>query len=285
MKKIILHGAVGVSVVVAFVLIIGGAGGYLNVGEKILALKQGDGSAEGAGLSSLGTTEGGDGKRQPKEAALGQGGDFYSDWSPKEKEPGFEVQSVITADMPEMARDELKNDIENLRKTGSFSGGKLTHEFSKAVSARKELAKVGGIDGFVKNLSYKPINYGQALGPGFNLVGVDYAGPLVEGKGFGAGYYLYEAGVGKVEISEMSLGGDGGANITIVAETVNQYIGGKPATLEVLVGAGGERIFNVHWNANSRSYSMSTMNLEKEAAIQLAERISQLADAMDGKQQ
>lgn len=215
---------------------------------------------------------------------FGPNNENFMSWSSYDQETDFEMRSLRTADMPASEKEDLKKDIENLRKSGSFSGGRITHEFAKADAARQQLARAGGEQKFKEGLSYTPLKFEQLLGSGFRLAGADYAGALVEGRGFGAGYYLYEAANAKVEISETPLGGEGGArNVMILAETVNHYITGKPATLETLAGRRGEPIVNIHWNSNARNYSMSTMNMDREAAIQLAERISQAADLADRK--
>ncbi len=142
------------------------------------------------------------------------------------------------------------------------------------------LEKVGGLDEFKKNLSYQPLDFSAVLGSNFKLVGVDYSGILTESKGFSGSYYLYESALVKVVVSESEIDKNH-STMTVISETINQYVQGNPATIEFLRGKKDEKIINIHWEVGFRGYSMTTMNLNKEEALQLAEKISVAADKSD----
>ena len=59
---------------------------------------------------------------------------------------------VADSGLPEFEINSLKRDFENLNKYGSYSGGNITHEFTKAGDLKVALEKNNGLKNILKKL-------------------------------------------------------------------------------------------------------------------------------------
>lgn len=88
---------------------------------------------------------------------------------------------VADSGLPEFEINSLKWDFENLNKYGSYSGGNIIHEFTKAGDLKVALEKNNGLKNILKKLSFTPTDIEASLGNDFKLIGADYSGALNKG--------------------------------------------------------------------------------------------------------
>lgn len=193
-------------------------------------------------------------------------------------------QQQLPDDWKQLLRDQLRN----LRETGSLSGGKVTHEFSLLGPMANNL-RSQGIDKLRSQLAIQPSDLGRVLGPAFQLVGADVQGKLVEGMG-AAGFFQIQRNptTGQmVELSENQLDVLGGDGTVIAPEFQNETVGQFPATLEHLVDRDGAPLHNLQWVAKDRTFHLTTRNMTADETRQVAAAISQrfLALPFDGWRQ
>lgn len=175
----------------------------------------------------------------------------------REKYPdGVLYTKLSESKLSKLQRDALAKDFDNLNRYGSFSGGKITNEFSNLDKKRAALKEE-------KPLDFKPINT-DILVPDLKLSGKWYSGAINEGK-YNSLYRLYENhdGSTKFEITEMYLNPNNSAIVEVFQESLNHNVNNVPMTVETLRNENGQDIYNVHFNYNNRYYSLSTENINR----------------------
>ena len=163
-------------------------------------------------------------------------------------------------------KKDLAETFDNLNRYGSFSGGKITNEFSNLDKKRAALKEE-------KPLDFKPTNT-DSLVPDLELSGKWYSGAINDGK-YNSLYRLYENqdGSTKFEITEMYLNPNNSTIVEVFQESLNHNVNNVPMTLETLRNENGQDIYNVHFNYNNRYYSLSTENMTR---IQVENIINQI---------
>lgn len=200
-------------------------------------------------------------------------------------ERGVKYLPLDQQQLPHEWKQHLREQLRNLRETGSLSGGKVTHEFS-LLGPMADNLRNKGIDQLRSQLAIQPSDLGQVLSSAFHLVGADIQGKQVEGLG-AAGFFqiLRNPGTGQlVELSENQLDVLGGDGTVIAPEFQNDRVDQFPATLERVVDRDGATLHNLQWVAKDRTFHLSTRNLSADETRQVALGISQrfLAMSNDG---
>jgi hypothetical protein len=197
-------------------------------------------------------------------------------WTPDFDEPSAEVllTSIASSNYPEEMKEEFRKSSDNLKIKGSFSGGKVTHEFVSDDFLKRRALELGGVEGVRKRLSYSSVDLARVL-PDMDIVGADRTGVFTPEKGWGSAFYLLNErnGVRRIELSEIYLGNND-TSVRRFSDNVNDYIAGVPATVERLYDSNQKEIVNVHWSSGGRDFSISTLNMNRAEAMAIAEKIS-----------
>lgn len=168
---------------------------------------------------------------------------------------GVLYTTLSESNLPKSQKEALAKEFNNLNRYGSFSGGKLTHEFTNLDKKRAALKEE-------KALDFEPTNTDH-LFPEMELTGKWYSGAINDGK-YNALYRLYEGQDGKkFEITEMYLNPENSSIVEVYKESLNYNVKNIPMTLETLKTENGHDIYNVHFNYKDRYYSLSTENLSR----------------------
>ena len=195
----------------------------------------------------------------------------------------IKYMKVADSGLPEFEINSLKRDFENLNKYGSYSGGNITHEFTKAGDLKVALEKNNGLKNILKKLSFTPTDIEASLGNDFKLVGADYSGALNKGK-FNSIFRYYENNDGKrFEINEMYLTSENNYSIHIYIESLNFYLAGHLATLQNLKSVENKEIYNLDFNVNKRVFSISSEGFNYSEFLQTSIKIADLADLAEEK--
>jgi hypothetical protein len=195
----------------------------------------------------------------------------------------IKYMKVAESGLPEFEIDSLKRDFDNLNKYGSYSRGKITHEFTKAGDLKVALKKNNGLKNILKKLSFTPTDIEASLGNDFKLVGADYSGALNKGK-FNSIFRYYENNDGKrFEINEMYLTPENNYSLHIYIESLNFYLAGHLATLQNLKSVENKEIYNLDFNVNKRVFSISSEGLNYSEFLQTSIKIADLADLAEEK--
>lgn len=196
-------------------------------------------------------------------------------------EPGVKYLSLEQQQLPAEWKQHLRDQLRNLRETGSLSGGKVTHEFS-LLGPMADNLRHKGIDKLRSQLAIQPSDLGRVLGPSFHLVGADVQGKWVEGLG-AAGFFQIQrnpTGNQMVELSENQLDVLGGDGTVIAPEFHNDSVGQFPATLEKVLDRDGTPLHNLQWAAKDRTFHLTTRNMTADETRQIAAGITQRLMAM-----
>lgn len=191
-------------------------------------------------------------------------------------ERGVKYLPLDQQQLPQDWKQLLREQLRNLRETGSMSGGKVTHEFS-LLGPMADNLRSKGIDKLRSQLAIQPSDLGRILGPAFHLVGADVQGKLVEGLG-AAGFFQIQRNptTGQmVELSENQLDVLGGDGTVITPEFQNETIGSFPATLERLVDRDGTPLHNLQWVAKDRTFQLTTRGMTADETRHVASAINQ----------
>lgn len=186
----------------------------------------------------------------------------------REKYPdGVLYTKLSESKLTKAQRDALAKEFDNLNRYGSFSGGKITNEFSNLDKKRAALQEE-------KPLDFKPTNT-DSLVPDLKLSGKWYSGAINEGK-YNSLYRLYENqdGSTKFEITEMYLNPNNSAIVEVFQESLNHNVNNVPMTFETLRTENGKDIYNVHFNYNDRYYSLSTENMTRAQVENILNQIT-----------
>ena len=185
---------------------------------------------------------------------------------------------VADSGLPEFEINSLERDFENLNKYGSYSGGNITHEFTKAGDLKVALKKNNGLKNILKKLSFTPTDIEASLGNDFKLVGADYSGAMNEGK-FNSIFRYYENTDGKrFEINEMYLTPENNYSLHIYIESLNFYLAGHLATLQNIKSIENKVVYNLDFNVNKRVFSISSEGLNYSEFLQTSIKIADLAE-------
>ncbi|CAM0818868.1 Uncharacterised protein [Acinetobacter baumannii] len=186
----------------------------------------------------------------------------------REKYPDGVIYTKLSeSKLNKAQRDALAKEFDNLNRYGSFSGGKITNEFSNLDKKRAALKEE-------KALDFKPTNT-DSLVPDLKLSGKWYSGAINEGK-YNSLYRLYENqdGSTKFEITEMYLNPNNSAIVEVFQESLNHNVNNVPMTIETLRTENGKDIYNVHFNYNDRYYSLSTENMTRAQVENILNQIT-----------
>lgn len=180
------------------------------------------------------------------------------------------IVSLSKAPLSTEKKIDLASKIQNLYRYGSFSGGKITHEFSN-IEKYREFLKKYGYEAIEKKISFSPKEI-PLNNKSLELTGSYYSGGYTENEGFDSLYRLYEAPNGeKVEINQMKLD-ENGMKLLIIEETLNYRVNNTPATLESF---NSDMTYNIRFVHDGYRYTISTKNLDKNYIIDLANSLTQ----------
>lgn len=189
-----------------------------------------------------------------------------------------EYISINNSGLPEAETNALKRDFDNLSQFGSFSGGKITHEFSQTAYFRLALLKHGGLNRVLAGLNFTPIDISVLLGDDFKLIGADFSGAFHEGK-FNSIFRSYKGNDGKrFEINEMYLNPDNNVKLSIYIESINFDLLGYPATFQRLKNSDNKDVFDLDFNLNKRAFSISSEGLSYAEFLEVAIKIARAAE-------
>ena len=191
-----------------------------------------------------------------------------------------EYLNLVDSGLPPDELKKLRQDFSNLKTYGSYSQGKVTHEFTNTAKFKAALQRHGSFENVVKHLNFEPTEITSILGNEFKLVGADYSGAFNAGK-YNSLFRSYDNGLGKrFEINEMYLNAENDVKMTIYNEAINFDIIGNPATLQKLKGsieAGSKDIYDLDFNVGNRSFSMSAEGFSYSEFVALAQKIARQA--------
>lgn len=183
--------------------------------------------------------------------------------------------------LPAEWKAHLREQLRNLRETGSMSRGKITHEFSLMGSMSASLRRKGW-EKLMSQLAIQPSDLRQVLGTSFVLVGADVQGTEIEGRG-AAGFFqvLRHPTTGQlIELSENQLDVLMGDGIAFSPEFQNDRVGQIPATLEQLADSDGAAVHNLQWAARNRTFHLTTKGLPADEVRRVAQEVTQRLVAM-----
>lgn len=193
------------------------------------------------------------------------------------------VNYVPLADqqLPDEWKAHLQTAIKNLRETGSFNRGKVTHEFALLGPMSESLQKKG-LKTLLGELAITATDLSTILGPSYVMVGADSQGTQMENKGALGFFQILRnvSGNQMIELSENQLDVLGGDGAMIPTEYLNDKMGDLPATLERLVDAQGAVLHNIQWAAKDRTFQLTAKNMETDEVRQVATAITQRFKAM-----
>lgn len=187
---------------------------------------------------------------------------------------GIHLIALKDASLPAAILAETLKSIENLKKTGSFSGGELTHEFSRQNDLSDALKEASSLQNIYAKLSIYPTELNLVLDASYRVVGAVASDKYIENKGWTGLQQIYVSEVRKVELSESQIQPEDGDAMQVFKEAMNRTIMDYPATFERLKTKKSEPVYNVHWNVHNRNYSLSTMNLSEQETLEIAEKIT-----------
>lgn len=171
----------------------------------------------------------------------------------------------------------LKQNFANLNSKGSYSGGRITHEFANTTALKMALVKNGGLARMIAKLNFVPTDIGKVLGEDFKLVGADYSGALNEGK-FNSIFRSYDSAEGKrLEINELYLTPDNDYSLEVYKESINFNLQGHLATLQQLKNADKD-VYNLDFHVNKRAFSISAEGFSYAEFIDTSVAIAELAN-------
>lgn len=196
-------------------------------------------------------------------------------------ERGVNYVPLDQQQLPDEWKQHLREQLRNLRETGSLSRGKITHEFSLLGPMADNLHRKG-IDKLRSQLAIQPSELGQILGPTFLLVGADVQGKLIEDRGAAGFFQIHRnpANSQMVELSENQLDVLVGDGTVLAPELQNDTVAGVPATMEKLVDKDGAQVHNLQWAARNRTFHLTTKNMTIDETRQVAAGITQRLGAM-----
>lgn len=170
----------------------------------------------------------------------------------------------------------LKQNFANLNSKGSYSGGRITHEFVNTTALKMALVKNGGLAKIIAKLNFVPTDMGKILGEDFKLVGAEYSGALNKGK-FNSIFRSYEGPYGKrLEVNELYLTPDNNYSLEVYKDSINFNLHGHLATLQHLKNADKD-IYDLDFNVNKRVFSISAEGFSYSEFIDIGVEIAELA--------
>lgn len=198
----------------------------------------------------------------------------------KNPNPNLVYVSLAKSELPPAEIQDLTQRSENLQKSGSLSGGKITHEFSQTDSFKKELIKQGTLEAIVKKLNFSPTDINAVLGDGFKLVGAGYSGAFNNGK-YNSIFRTYQNSTNKrFEINEMYVPLNGDTTLVTYHELINFNLNGYPATFQKLKTADNQAIYDLDVNVKNRSFSVSSAGFSETEFLQTCAKIVSFAEQM-----
>ena len=178
--------------------------------------------------------------------------------------------------LPSSELAKLKQNFANLNSKGSYSGGRITHEFVNTTAFKMALVKNGGLSNILAKLNFVPTDMGKILGENFKLVGAEYSGALNKGK-FNSIFRSYEGPHGKrLEVNELYLTPDNNYSLEVYKESINFNLQGHLATLQHLKNADKD-IYDLDFNVNKRVFSISAEGFSYSEFIDIGVEIAELA--------
>lgn len=178
---------------------------------------------------------------------------------------------VDDSKIPDDIKLEIKEKSINLNSYGSFSKGKISHEFTNTPYYKNRLQELGGYENLKEKLSFKPTDLNTILND-YELIGGDYSGTYTENKGFNSVFRSYQNNNSSIEINEIALNKNSD-KINFFKENINSYINSSPATIERIDNGN---IYNISWISQDRLYNMSSKGLNEGQVSSIAQKIDSL---------
>ena len=178
---------------------------------------------------------------------------------------------IDESQIPDDIKLELKERSINLKSYGSFSKGKITHEFINTPYYKNRFQELGGYEKIKEKLSFQPTDL-KAILNDYELIGGDYSGTYTENKGFNSVFRSYQNNNSSIEINEIQLNKNSD-KIIFFKENINNYINNSPATIERIDNGN---IYNISWISQDRLYNMSSKGLSEGQASSIAQKIDSL---------
>ncbi len=182
------------------------------------------------------------------------GGD-YNDFSKLRENSidGVRIVSINDAGFDTSERQDILEKINNLKMSGSMSGGEITHEFSDLNLKRGNIEE--------KKTSFKPVD--KIIGKEFVMTSKVYSGAYSQDTGYSSIYQLYEnpSNGAKIEFTEMYLDPKNNTVMEVVKETLNHSIDNVPMTFETIKTPDSGTIYNAQFNVGKNYYSFSSQGV------------------------
>jgi hypothetical protein len=182
---------------------------------------------------------------------------------------GVIIESVEDGNYSPQEKKEIEDSIENLKRYGSLSGGRMTTEFSNADYNRDTLSTIG-IKDILAKVGFQPYDLTQAMSEkGLKLTGSSVGGAN-NGTGFDSFYRLYESKDGqKFEVGETKISPTETV-VTLVKETLNANINGTPALVQHI---DNNNVNSALFVTNGYQYSIASMGMDKNSMLNIASNI------------
>ncbi len=197
--------------------------------------------------------------------------------------PGIALLPLSAQKMPQAMRDQYMKDLDSLKKTGSLSGGVITHEFARADDLITNLLNKG-ISNIQYDLAIIPTNLPLLLGPEFALIGADTQAKYIENYGW-TGYFQILKNKKTNQMIELSedqydvLNGDGAQG---TSDFINSKILDYPAVFQSIKN-GMDIIYDCDWFVGTRQFKLSTKNFSPQEMTTVAQNITLAYLAMPNK--
>lgn len=202
----------------------------------------------------------------------------------KSIKPGIALLPLSAQKIPQDLRDRINHDLENLRKTGSMSGGVVTDQFSRVDDLSKSLLNKGFFN-IQRELAINPTNLYQFLGNGFVLIGADTQAKYITDKGW-TGYFQIFSNNQKnqmIELSENQFDPAAGDGVQQASDFLNSKVLNYPAVFQYIKLDNNSYIYEFQWFVDARVFMLTTKNFSQQDAQTIAESITQAYLSMPNK--
>lgn len=188
---------------------------------------------------------------------------------------GVSMQSLKDSKLPLEIKKKFERELELLKRTGSMSGGVLTHEFSRLDEMRQALEDKN-LDQQKASLAIHPTTLVEILGGDYKLIGANTQSKHIPYKGWTGFFQIAEKQFTPimVELSERQIEPQAGDGAQGISDFINDQVNGQPATVEVIKLDKSGYVYNIDWSFGNRLFTLTTKNLSRQESLTIAERIT-----------
>lgn len=237
----------------------------------------------GGSLEGMGSKEKSDQKINPRIYAenLPSDGDVSQDFSyPYVIEnamgsikPGVNYVPLSEQNLPLELKAKMARDLNNLRNTGSLSGGVTPLGFLRLDEMSGNLEREGKnkLEGA---LAIIPTNSSTFLSSDAFLLGADVQAKYIPDRGWSGYFQIFKNGQQFVEISESQFESHVGDGAQQTTDFLNEKIMGYPAVFQYRKINDGSYEFDIQWFVGNRVFDLTTRNFTRQDIFEMARSVT-----------